>query len=281
MRPPRPTSLLLLGHPVAHSLSPRMQTAALRAAQIDATYEAVDVTPDALDATITQLRARNAAGNVTIPHKQAIAERCDRLTEAAAAAAAVNTFWMDGDQLIGDNTDIAGFDAAARALLGASHAQPPARRIALIGAGGAASAVAIATRSWSGAALVVWTRRSEAARAFTQRFEHARAATTPHDALADADLVVNATPVGLHDSVLPFPIEALASHAAVLDLVYRPDETAIIHAARAAGHRASDGIAMLVEQGAIAFTRWFGIDPDRSVMWRALGRRPPQPTGAI
>lgn len=253
-----------------------MQGAALGAAGIPATYEARDVLPDGLAALIEDLRANSGAGNVTSPHKRAVAALCDRRTDVATAADAVNTFWMEGDALVGDNTDIAGFDAAVRGMLSAMETP---RRVALIGAGGAAAAVAIATRAWPGAELVVWTRRDDAARAFAQRFDHARVAATAREATAGADLVVNATPVGLHDGALPLPIDALAPAAAVLDLVYRPDETAFVRAARASGHRARDGMAMLVEQGAAAFVRWFGVEPDRSVMWQALGRSAPNDAG--
>jgi len=254
-----------------------MQNAALRAARIDASYVARDVLPDELATTVAELRTRNCAGNVTIPHKQAMAALCDRLTDAASGAGAVNTFWIEDGALVGDNTDIAGFDAAARALVDVTD---PARatplHVTLIGAGGAAAAVAIGTRSWPSAQLTVWTRRADAAGAFTRRFAHARAAATLPDAVRDADLVVNATPVGLHDDALPLPVDALAAKAAVLDLVYRPGETAFVRAARARGLRASDGMAMLVEQGAAAFARWFGIEPDRSVMWEAVGRGAPE-----
>ena len=103
-----------------------------------------------------------------------------------------------------------------------------------------------------------------------------RAAESLRSAVRDADLVVNATPIGLHDDALPLPVDALGANAAVLDLVYRAGETAFVRAARARGLRASDGMAMLVEQGAAAFARWFGVEPDRSVMWEALGRRAPE-----
>lgn len=252
-----------------------MQGAALRAAGIPVEYTALDVAPAALDATVSALRAEGAAGNVTIPHKRAFAALCDEVTDVAREAGAVNAWWVNGDRLIGDNTDVAGFDAAARALMGAAW---PPRRVALLGAGGAAAAVAIATRAWSGSKLVVWARRADMAAAFAQRFDHARPEATPRDAVVSADFVVNATPIGLHDDALPIDLAALSPDAAVLDLVYRPDETALVRAARARGHRAADGMAMLVEQGAAAFTRWFGIEPDRSVMWRALGRKQPETT---
>jgi shikimate dehydrogenase len=90
------------------------------------------------------------------------------------------------------------------------------------------------------------------------------------DALRDATLVVNATPVGMRDDAHPVPLALIPPGAAVFDLVYRAGETAWVTAARNAGHRAADGMGMLVEQGALAFTRWFAREPDRAAMWRAM-----------
>jgi shikimate dehydrogenase len=109
------------------------------------------------------------------------------------------------------------------------------------------------------------------ARDLVSRFDRiATVAASPEEALEGAMLVVNTTPVGMRDDHLPVPIELLPPGAAVFDLVYRSSETAWVTAARAAGHRASDGMGMLVEQGALAFTRWFGVEPDRDAMWRAM-----------
>jgi shikimate dehydrogenase len=93
-------------------------------------------------------------------------------------------------------------------------------------------------------------------------------------AVRNADLVINASPIGMQDNTMPVHPESLASHAAVLDLVYRSGETAWVRACRARGHRADDGLRMLVEQGAEAFRCWFGVEPDRDAMWSALERRP-------
>jgi shikimate dehydrogenase len=97
-----------------------------------------------------------------------------------------------------------------------------------------------------------------------------RVAESADEAVRDASLVVNATSVGLHDDQLPVAITALQRQAAVLDLVYRAGETAFVRAARDTGHRAADGLAMLMEQGALAFERWFHVAPDRAAMWRAV-----------
>ena len=265
---PLPGRLVLLGHPVAHSLSPRFQNAALRAARIPLEYEALDVRAEALDATLAELAESRASGNVTIPHKEAVAARCVRRTPLADRCGAVNTFWHEGGALLGDNTDVGGVDAIASALLGKARADA---RVALVGAGGSAAAVLAAAERWGSAEVRLYNRNVDRAHALASRFGASVEVVESVDgALDGATLVVNATPVGLHDDAFPVPIESLPRDAAVFDLVYRANETAWVRAARDAGHRAADGEGMLVEQGALSFERWFGIEPDRNAMWRAL-----------
>jgi shikimate dehydrogenase len=263
-----PGRLVLLGHPVSHSLSPRFQNAALRAANIPLEYEALDVAPDALDDTLAELAESRASGNVTIPHKEAVASRCTRRSPLAERCGAVNTFWHEDGALVGDNTDVGGVDAIASALLGEARRTA---RVALIGAGGSAAAVLAAAERWGSAHVRLYNRNMERARALESRFDASvTLVRSVEEALDDATLVVNATPVGLRDDDLPVGIEQLPAGAAVFDLVYRTGETAWVRAARNAGHRAADGEGMLVEQGALSFERWFGIEPDRNAMWRAL-----------
>ncbi|MDE3152408.1 MAG: shikimate dehydrogenase [Gemmatimonadota bacterium] len=265
---PRPRRLVLLGHPVAHSLSPRMQNAALRAAGIPLRYEPLDVPAGALDSTLDALIAEDAAGNVTIPHKAAVAARCAVRTPIAERAGAVNTFWVEHGRLVGDNTDVDGFDDAIRELIGALPAHVA---VGLVGAGGAAAAVLAAIERWGDCRAGVYNRSEARARALADRFPAlATVAATADEAVRGAALVINATSVGLHDDAIPVPVEALDPAAAVLDLVYRRGDTALVRAARARGRRAAGGLAMLVGQGARAFRRWFGVEPDRRVMWEAL-----------
>ena len=265
---PLPGRLVLLGHPVAHSLSPRFQNAALRAANIPLEYEALDVPSADLDATLAELAESRASGNVTIPHKESVAARCRRRSPLADRCGAVNTFWHEDGALVGDNTDVGGVDAIALALLGESRATA---RVALVGAGGSAAAVLAAVERWGSATVRLYNRNVERARVLASRFgSSVEVVGSVARALEGATLVVNATPVGLHDDGVPVPIEALPREAAVFDLVYRSHETAWVRAARHAGHRAADGEGMLVEQGALSFERWFGIEPDRNAMWHAL-----------
>lgn len=271
-----PTSLVLLGAPVAHSLSPRFQNAALAAAGLPVRYEARHVEAADLAAVLRALVAAGAAGNVTVPHKEAVAALCDDLTPLARRVGAVNTFWSDRGRLIGDNTDVGGFEHLVARTLGAP---PPARwRVALLGAGGSAAAVLAALERHPGVSVALHARTAARAGSLARRFAPLCTPVADLDlAVRDADLVVNATPVGLVDDAMPVAPERLPPAAAVVDLVYRAGETPWVRAARARGHRARDGLAMLVEQGALAFERWFGRPPDREVMWRSLteghGRR--------
>ena len=264
----RPSRLVLLGHPVRQSLSPALQNAALRSAGIPLVYEALDVAPAALAATLDALVRQGAAGNVTVPHKVAVARACNRLGALAERTGAVNVFRADeSGVLVGDNTDVGGFDAAVRSLLG----RAPARlRVAVVGAGGSAAAVLAAVERWPGARADVWSRTPERAVALAERFAGiASAAASRDDAVRQADLVVHATPVGMADDAVPFDPARLRGDAALVDLVYRRGETALVRAARSRGLLACDGLPMLVEQGALAFELWFGFAPDREAMWSA------------
>ncbi len=263
-----PERLVLLGHPVRHSLSPRFQNAALAAAGIAAKYEALEVDPSALDLAVAAVIRERAAGNVTVPFKERVFDLCDETTPLASRVRAVNTFWVDErGRLIGDNTDVGGFDAAVRTLLGTA---PRDLTVGVIGAGGAAAAILAAVESWPNSFAHVFNRTPERARILSERFSTVSQSVDDIGVIAGAQLVVNATTLGLHDDVDPIDPTILSSECAVVDLVYRPGRTGFVHRLNARGIRAIDGLEMLVEQGALAFERWFGRAPDRSVMWRAL-----------
>ncbi len=275
----RPTRLVLLGTPVTHSLSPVFQKAALVAAGIPISYDALDVAAADLDAVLAQLSLDGAAGNVTVPHKIAVHDRCVVLTPIAQRAGAVNTFWFADGTLHGDNTDVGGFTAAVDALRGES---PLPTHIVLLGAGGAAAAVCTAAERWGATSIQVVARSRGAAHRLAARYpeivsivesvdavQHNR--QRPRRAAPPPTLFVNATPIGLDDTDgAPIDIALLPPDAIVLDLAYRRGETQFVRDARATGHRAADGLGMLLEQGALAFERWFGFAPDRDSMRRSL-----------
>ena len=265
----QPARLVLLGHPVAHSISPRFQNAALRAAGIPLSYELLDVPPEQLAATLAVLALERAAGNVTVPHKEEMARHCRRLMPLAKRVGAVNVFWHEDGELVGDNSDVGGAEATLHALLGSLL---PGARVAMVGAGGSAAAVLCAAERCGVREVRVYNRNMPRAEQLVVRFAPlGRACSSLGDALDGADLVINCTPLGLRaGDTFPVPLNSLPSTCAVFDLAYAQGETAWVKAARQAGHRACDGEGMLIEQGAIAFERWFGMEPDRSVMWKAL-----------
>ena len=264
-----PERVVLLGHPVAHSLSPRIQNAAIAAAGFAARYTAVDVDPPQFDEVVDVLKREGACGTVTIPFKERMLALCDALSPLARRVGAVNTWWVDDSgRLIGDNTDVGGFDVAARRVL--ERDRPRDLSVGVLGAGGAAAAVLTAVESWPGCTVHVYNRTPERARTLCERFGPAAQPVDDVGVVGGADLVINATSVGLKDDAMPIDLSLVRRDAVVIDLVYRPGETRFVRALRERGTRAVDGITMLVEQAALAFEKWFSVTPDRTRMWEAL-----------
>jgi shikimate dehydrogenase len=264
-----PSRLVLLGQPVSHSLSPVFQAAALSVAGIDVSYEAVEVREVDLPAMLKSLVRDRAAGNVTLPHKERVAALCEVRTPLAAKLQAVNTFWTDNaGRLVGDNTDVGGFTAAATRLL---DRVPQGLRVAVLGAGGAAVAVCEAIAGWPESTVVLHARTRERAEALAARYaDRASVAASEMQALDGADLLVNATPLGLEGSLMPVAPGMIPKSVAVMDLTYRRGRTPWVSACRSRGLRAEDGLPMLIVQGALAFERWFGVPPDREAMWASV-----------
>lgn len=253
----------LLGHPVAHSKSPRMQNAAFEESDIDACYLALDVAPEGLAATLNGLKATNALGcNLTIPHKEAALALVDELDASAREAGAVNTVVFREGRAIGHNTDGAG---AIDALRDAGVRLPNARTL-LLGAGGTARALA---RALAGAGADVTIANRTPARAAALGCPTIPWERLP-DVMRNVDLLVNATSVGMRDEDAPAPVAQMPVDAAVLDCVYRPGGTKLVRAARERGLIAVAGEAMLLHQGARAFELWTGEPAPLGAMRLAL-----------
>lgn len=254
--------LAVLGHPIAHSLSPRMHMAAIAALTLDAEYVAWDVLPEKLGDTVAELRARDALGfNVTLPHKEAIMPLLDELDEDARAIGAVNTVYRSGDRFVGTNTDARGLWRSLEeegVTVHGAHA-------VVIGAGGAARAAAFAMLRAGAASVTIAARRVARAEAITRELgpQTKAIALDALDSLTGCDLLVQASSATLdaqsgHELVQRLPLSTLAPSATVVDLVYRPRVTPLLEAAGAHRARTVSGIGMLVHQGALAFEAWFG-----------------------
>ena len=252
----------LLGEPVFHSLSPAMQNAAFRVLGLDAVYVPLACTADRVPGLMESLAAAGGGGNVTVPHKEVAARSLARPSERVAALGTCNTFWWEDGALTGDTTDVEGVLAALR------HLEVEAGAWLVVGTGGSARAVVEAARR-SGARLAVVSRSAARASAF---LTWAGTRGVGAAAMEEAELLVNATPLGLKaDDTLPVRPEATPRARAALDLVYRQGGTAWVRAQRQAGRRAADGREVLLAQGAAAFMRWFPRhDPPLDVMRAAL-----------
>lgn len=255
----------IIGHPVAHSLSPVFQGAALRALGVDATYDAWDTPPNALAERVESLRASDVLGaNVTIPHKQAVVPLLDELDPLAVRIGAVNTVVNEQGRLTGYNTDGAGF---VRALRDDAHFDPRGRSILLLGAGGAARGIAFALLEAGVVRLEIANRTAERADALsTELRSHYAAASVQGAPYPPADLsfdcIVNTTSVGMHgggaEEASPCDLRNAKTGALAVDIVYAPAETPFLRAAAARGLSVLGGLPMLIFQGVLAFELWTG-----------------------
>jgi shikimate dehydrogenase len=268
--------VVLIGHPVAHSLSGAMQQAAFDSLGIDATYELWDRTPMELGDAVAELRSDDFLGaNVTIPHKERVVPMVDRQTEEAHATGAVNTITREGKRLIGHNTDVPGFRVALDKLVGK---QKMPRQAVVLGAGGGARAVVYGLITEGFQRIVVFNRHLHRAEGMVKHFGRSAAhmelrAMPWHESiieseLAKAKVLINATSIGLTSDDSPIAPEALHDELLVLDVIYA--RTKLLRDAAAAGCTVLDGELMLLHQGAAAFTLWTGQAAPLDLMQQKL-----------
>jgi shikimate dehydrogenase len=246
-------------------LSPALHNAAFAALGLDWVYVALPVAVGQVPAALAGVRALSLAGlSVTMPHKASVAAEMDRLSPTAAHLQAVNTVTRRGDQLLGDSTDGEGFLAAVRSELGCD---PAGRSCLVLGAGGAARAVILALAETGAARVMVAARRREAATAAAGLAGPA-GRTASVAAIADADLIVNATPVGMTTSALPLGLDPdrLRPDQVIVDLVYWPPSTPLLTAGRATGARVANGLGTLIHQAAAQCRLWTGMEAPLAVM---------------
>lgn len=265
----------VLGHPVAHSVSPAMHNAALRELGLNGVYVAFDVAPENLSEAVRGLRALGVGGvNCTIPHKEALLPIVDRLSDDARLIGAVNTLVFTPTGIEGHNTDAPGFLAALRAAGG----EPDGASAVVLGAGGSARAVVVALAR-RGARITLVNRTVGRARVLADHVNAAfpevpvRVVESGSAALAEAiraaQLLVNTTSVGMHpheDELPELPLDAVHPGLFCFDLIYNPLETRLLREIRTRGGRGSHGAGMLAHQGALALTLWTGHEAPAALM---------------
>jgi shikimate dehydrogenase len=279
----------VIGAPIGHSLSPFIHNAAFATCGIDARYEPAEVAPDALVHWIEKVRSSDALGfNVTIPHKETIVAHLDGLEGDAELTGAVNTvIAQPGDaggvdaaagrrRLVGINTDTIGFRRSLAEEAGVSLTD---QRVVILGAGGAARALALVALQDGARDLTIANRHILRAQQLLRDLAPATGPTfvRPLDlqspalrsAIRRATIVINATSVGLRSEEMPIDGEAFVPDSLVVDIVYNPPETATMRAARERGARVLGGLGMLVYQAGAAFERWTGVPAPIPAMWAA------------
>jgi shikimate dehydrogenase len=282
-----PIRLGVFGDPVAHSLSPQMQNAALRAFEINMQYARFHIRANELRSALRFLRELDFVGiNLTVPHKIEGLTQIDVADESASRCGAVNTVCLHDKKLIGSITDAEGFSRAIRSEFSIDLRD---LRVMILGAGGGTGhAIAWQCALENCERLVLVNRTPAKASAIVERlrrfFAEARVLgpvarleavrwdeTAIRAQLADIDLIVNATPLGMNPSdPAPIPARLLAPHHMVFDCVYRPSKTALLRAADEAGARGSNGLSMLLYQGALSFSLWFNREAPIEAMRSAI-----------
>jgi shikimate dehydrogenase len=266
----------VIGWPVRHSLSPPMQNAGLAALGLNWVYVPFEVPPDQVTEAVRAVRALGLVGiNVTVPHKEAVARLVDELDPAAAALGSVNTVVNREGRLVGYSTDGPGF---VRSLQEAGESVA-GKRVALVGAGGSARAVAHAVMREGPQSLTIINRTFGRARELATMLQgrgvsvQAVSLEEAEGAVREAQVIIDTTPVGMHPHVDDDPVVPAAwlhEGQCVCDLVYRPRDTVLLRAARERGAKTVGGAGMLLHQGAIALELWTGKPAPVAVMRQAL-----------
>ena len=281
-----PIQLGVIGQPVAHSLSPQMQNAALAESKLKMRYARFEIAPEELQAALESFRQLDFVGaNLTVPHKVAALAVVDEMDETAREIGAINTIKVEDGKLRGFNTDGKGFSRAIREEFAVDLRD---LRVLVLGAGGAARAIARQCAKENCERLVIANRDPEKAAALADQLRpffagprvlgpvaRLQSITLDEAALrfqiANTDLVVNATPLGLNrNDSAPIPARLLAPHLMIYDTVYSNRPTALVSGAIDAGARAANGLSMLLHQGALAFEIWFHRAPPLDAMRKAL-----------
>jgi len=283
-----PKQVVLVGHPVSHSLSGELQQAAFDDGGIDARYEPLDVPLMTLGETIELLRGDEYLGaNITVPYKERVVSMMDRLTDEAQQTGAVDTITREGSRLVGHNTDVNGFRAALDAIVGR---QKMPKQAVIIGAGGGARAAVYVFITSGFQRVIVFNRHLHRAEGLIRHFGRSAAhmelrAMPWHESVIEAELaktkvLVNASAVADAGEQSPIPSELLPPDLLVLDLMYQPRETKLLRDAKAAGATEQmNGDTMLLHQTAAAFNLWTGRDVSLEFLRQQLDDvREKQPT---
>tara|TARA_B100000945_G_scaffold109886_1_gene87037 strand:- start:415 stop:1263 length:849 start_codon:yes stop_codon:yes gene_type:complete len=265
------TAAAVIGDPVLHSLSPTIYNAAFEHDQVNWSYSAVSITAEQVSDVLEEMRQSEIGGlSVTMPHKEAVANLVDETTAHAKRLGAVNCVSKNGGALVGHNTDGEGF---IKAVVAETKEETEGKSYLVIGAGGAAKAVALALGEAGAAEVIVSSRNDSKSRKAASLAGQVGRSGSLSEA-EEVDVIINATPIGMrgagNENQLPLPVEVMHKGQIVVDLIYHPLETEFLKNASRIGARTMNGIGMLIHQAALQYTLWTNKEAPVHIMQEAV-----------
>ena len=246
----------VIGNPIDHSLSPKLQNWWLKENNIDAAYDKIKLENHEIKNLIQDIKEQKIAGcNVTIPFKKTIIPFLDKLSPEAEQTQSVNTITFDNGDLVGHNTDIAGFDIAIKKL----NFNVEGKKVLILGAGGVVPSIIFALKNMNVQELIISNRTREKAENLKVLFDNLK--ILDWGDLTDFHIVINATSLGLNNETIDLDFSSLGKDKLFYDVIYNPHETRFLKAGKQLGHKIENGKTMIVYQALEAFKLWHNIEP--------------------
>ena len=247
---------LVIGNPINHSLSPKLQNYWLKENNIDATYDKIKLEDHEIKNIIQDIKGQKIAGcNVTVPFKKTVIPFLDKLSPEADQTQSVNTITFDNGNLVGHNTDIAGFDTAIRKL----NFSLKNKRVLILGAGGVVSSIIYALKNMHVQEIIISNRTREKAESLKVLFNNLKVLEWGN--LIDFDLVINATSLGLNNEKINLDFSSFGKNKLFYDVIYNPHETHFLKLGKQLGNMTENGKTMFIYQALEAFKLWHKIEP--------------------
>ena len=247
---------LVVGNPIAHSLSPRLHNNWLKENNINAKYEKTKLDIDEIESLINNIKQKKIAGcNVTVPFKKTVIPYLDKLSLEAEQTQSVNTITFDGNNVVGHNTDIFGFTKAIESL----DFTIKNKNILILGAGGVVSSIIFALRKMNVSEIIISNRTKEKADDLKVLFKNLK--VVEWGRLPDFDVIINATSLGLNDEIINLDFSKSGKNKLFYDVIYNPEETNFLKTGKELGNKSENGKTMFIYQASEAFKLWHGISP--------------------
>ena len=247
---------LVIGNPIVHSLSPKLHNSWLKQNNIDAKYEKTKLDIDEIESLINNIKQKKIAGcNVTVPFKKTVIPYLDKLSLEAEQTQSVNTITLDGNNVVGHNTDIFGFTKAIESL----DFSIKNKNILILGAGGVVPSIIFALRKMNVSEIIISNRTKEKADDLKVLFKNLK--VVEWGRLPDFDVIINATSLGLNDEIINLDFSKSGKNKLFYDVIYNPEETNFLKTGKELGNKSENGKTMFIYQASEAFKLWHGISP--------------------